>query len=122
MLFRSHLVGYKGVIFDGFPRTLPQAEALDALLQKLNQPIKSVLTLDVPEKELTKRLLLRGETSNRPDDKDEAIIQHRFQQYEQKTGILKEYYLKQNKLKSVDGTRSIENITADLKSICNSLA
>ena len=69
----------KGFIFDGFPRTTPQAEALDTLLEDMGQPIDALIMLDVPEDEIVKRLLLRGKDSNRPDDRDEDVIRTRFQ-------------------------------------------
>ena len=104
----------KGFIFDGFPRTRAQAEALDAMLEVKEEPITAMLALEVPEAELVKRLLNRGTMSGRSDDKDEAVIRNRIREYEQKTAPLKEYYSAQGKYKALDGVGSIADITARL--------
>lgn len=104
----------KGFIFDGFPRTRAQAEALDAMLDVKEEPITAMLALEVPEEELVKRLLGRGATSGRSDDKDEAVIRNRIREYETKTAPLKEYYTAQGKYKAIDGVGGIEEITARL--------
>lgn len=104
----------KGFIFDGFPRTKAQAEALDAMLEVKEEPITAMLALEVPEEELVKRLLSRGATSGRTDDKDEAVIRNRIREYETKTAPLKEYYAAQGKYKAIDGVGSVEEITARL--------
>ncbi|KAA3436594.1 adenylate kinase [Rufibacter hautae] len=99
-----------GFIFDGFPRTVPQAEALDVLLSKYDQSISCMIALQVSEEELVKRLLLRGQTSGRPDDADETLIQKRVQEYNSKTAPVANYYAQQNKFYSVDGIGEIEEI------------
>lgn len=104
----------KGFIFDGFPRTKAQAEALDQMLGAKNQPITAMLALEVPEEELVKRLLGRGATSGRTDDQDEAVIRNRIREYEKKTAPLKDYYSAQGKYKAVDGVGSIAEITGRL--------
>lgn len=104
----------KGFIFDGFPRTKAQAEALDAMLNHKGQPIVAMLALEVPEEELVKRLLGRGATSGRVDDQNETVISNRIHEYEKKTAPLKEYYSAQGKFKGVDGVGSLEEITARL--------
>ncbi len=104
----------KGFVFDGFPRTKAQAEALDAMLAHKSVPIKVMLALEVPEEELVKRLLGRGATSGRTDDQDEAIIRNRIREYEQKTAPLKEYYRAQGKFKGINGVGSLEDITKRL--------
>lgn len=104
----------KGFIFDGFPRTKGQAEALDVLLKVNDNPITLMLALEVPEAELVKRLLGRGATSGRADDRDEAVIRNRIREYEQKTAPLKDYYTAQQKYKGIDGTGSVEDITKRL--------
>ena len=81
-----------GFIFDGFPRTTPQAEALDALLSEFDTKIHLVLGLEVEEDELVKRLLLRGQSSGRVDDQDESTIRNRFREYQNKTLPLQGYY------------------------------
>jgi adenylate kinase len=102
--------GAKGFIFDGFPRTGAQALALDNLLEEIGTSITMMLSLDVPERELIERLLLRGENSGRPDDRDETVIQRRIQEYENKTAPLKKYYSEQGKLKSIKGTGTVDEI------------
>lgn len=100
----------KGFIFDGFPRTLAQAEALDKLLQRRNAPIIATLALEVDNEELTKRILLRGQSSGRADDQDEATVRKRVQVYTTQTAPLKDYYKKQGKLHPVNGIGEIEDI------------
>lgn len=104
----------KGFIFDGFPRTRAQAEALDATLEKIGSDISLMLSLEVEEAELVKRLLGRGATSGRPDDKSEEVVRKRIREYENKTAPLKEYYEEQGKLRRIDGMGSISDITSRL--------
>lgn len=104
----------KGFIFDGFPRTLAQAEALDEMLGAKSEPIVAMLALEVPEQELVKRLLGRGTTSGRADDQDEAIIRNRIREYETKTAPLKAYYSAQGKFKGIDGVGSLGEIAERL--------
>jgi adenylate kinase len=96
----------RGFIFDGFPRTRPQAEALDKLLEFKNTRINLVLALDVPEAELVKRLLGRGETSGRSDDNEEVIAK-RIKEYHSKTQPVASYYNAHGKLETVTGNHSI---------------
>jgi adenylate kinase len=103
-----------GFIFDGFPRTRAQAEALDEMLGAKSEPITAMLALEVPEAELVKRLLKRGETSGRADDSGEAVIRNRIAEYEKKTAPLKAYYSAQGKYRAIDGVGSIAEITARL--------
>ncbi len=100
----------KGFLFDGFPRTVAQAEALDKLLTLKKSAISLVLALDVAEEELVRRLLLRGQESNRPDDKDETVIRARIREYENKTAPVAKYYAGQGKITHVPGEGSIEDI------------
>jgi adenylate kinase len=102
--------GANGIIFDGFPRTIPQAEALDALLKEKNTSISGCLFLHVGEEELVKRLLMRGQTSDRPDDRDESVIRKRVKVYEEQTLPVAEYYGKQGKRVDIKGEGSVENI------------
>ena len=104
----------KGFIFDGFPRTRAQAEALDDLLSGLGSGITSMLALEVGDDELVKRLLHRGGSSGRADDRDETVIRKRIAEYEEKTAPLKEYYSAQGKYKGIDGVGSIGDITERL--------
>jgi adenylate kinase len=99
-----------GFIFDGFPRTVKQAEALDALLAHYDAPIKVMVALEVNHEELIKRLLLRGQTSGRPDDQDEVKIRIRVKEYNDKTMPVADYYRGQNKFVSVNGIGDIEEI------------
>jgi adenylate kinase len=104
----------KGFIFDGFPRTKAQAEALDGLLEGRGEAITVMLALEVAEEELVKRLLGRGATSGRPDDKNEEVIRKRIREYEEKTAPLKEYYRSEGKFKGIDGIGAVGDITARL--------
>lgn len=100
----------KGFIFDGFPRTTDQAIALDVLLAKKGWEITKMVSLEVEEDELVKRLLLRGKDSGRKDDQDESIIRNRMAVYNNETAPLKEFYRNQGKHIGVDGIGSIEEI------------
>jgi adenylate kinase len=106
--------GAKGFIFDGFPRTRAQAEALDATLVKIGSGITLMLALEVEEEELVRRLLGRGATSGRPDDKSEDVVRKRIREYEEKTAPLKDYYRAQGKFRSIDGMGGIADITTRL--------
>jgi adenylate kinase len=99
-----------GYIFDGFPRTIPQAEALDNLLSELGTSISAMLALEVDEEELTKRLLNRGKDSGRSDDTDEQIIRNRVREYNNKTAPLAGYYSGQGKYTGIPGIGAIEDI------------
>jgi adenylate kinase len=104
----------KGFIFDGFPRTSAQAEALDAFLSSKDTEVSSMLALEVDENELITRLLERGKSSGRADDQDAGIIKSRIQVYENETAVLKTYYANQNKFFGIEGVGSIESITLGL--------
>lgn len=104
----------KGFIFDGFPRTVAQAEALDDLLNRCSIPINGTLALEVDKDELTKRILLRGKSSGRADDQDETTVMKRVQEYTAKTAPLKEYYQKQGKFHSINGIGEIDDIFENL--------
>lgn len=99
----------KGFIFDGFPRTVAQAEALDNLLSFKNNPINLVVSLQVKEEELIKRLLERGKESGRVDDNEEVITK-RIKVYHQETSPVAEFYKEQEKLVTVEGIGSITDI------------
>lgn len=100
----------QGFLFDGFPRTSAQAEALDKLLALKNTAIAVMLALDVSEEELVKRLLKRGETSGRSDDNNEQVIRARITEYHNKTAAVADYYRQFNKVKLVKGEGSIDEI------------
>jgi adenylate kinase len=110
-----------GFIFDGFPRTNAQAEALDKLLESKDSSINAMVALEVDDEILVERLLGRGKTSGRPDDADESIIRNRITEYYNKTAILKDYYSAQNKYFGVNGVGSIEDITVRLSSVIDNL-
>ncbi|CAG0997749.1 MAG: adenylate kinase [Bacteroidetes bacterium] len=99
-----------GFIFDGFPRTVPQAEALDTFLAQRNTPITLMLALEVPEQELINRLLLRGKDSGRTDDQDENIVKNRIKVYNEQTAVAAAFYQKQNKYLAVNGIGTIDEI------------
>ncbi len=100
----------KGFIFDGFPRTIPQAEALDALLAEMNTAIAGLIALEVDDEEIVQRILNRGITSGRPDDNDESIVRKRIQVYKNETTPVFEYYAQQDKSHSIPGMGEIEVI------------
>jgi adenylate kinase len=100
-----------GFIFDGFPRTVPQARALDVLLQMKGTEISVMIALEVEEQELKNRLLERGKVSTRPDDRNIEVIEKRIKVYQDETFPVKEYYNAQGKLQVVDGIGSIDDIT-----------
>ena len=104
----------KGFIFDGFPRTSAQAEALDAFLSSKDTEVSSMLALEVDENELITRLLERGKSSGRADDQDAGIIKNRIKVYENETAVLKTYYANKNKFFGIEGVGSIESITLGL--------
>jgi adenylate kinase len=100
----------KGFLFDGFPRTSAQAEALDNLLALKEAEINVMLALDVSEEELVKRLLKRGETSGRSDDTNEAVIRARITEYHNKTTAVADYYKKFDKVIMVKGEGTVDDI------------
>ena len=100
----------KGFLFDGFPRTGAQAEALDKLLDLKNTSISVMLALEVSEEELVKRLLKRGETSGRSDDTNDGVIRARILEYHTKTTAVAEYYRRFNKVVMVEGEGSVDEI------------
>jgi len=104
----------KGFIFDGFPRTTPQAEALSIYLASKNTSVSLMLALDVPEEELVKRLVLRGKDSGRPDDQDENIVRNRITVYNKQTAVVADYYSSKDKFEKVHGVGSIDEIFESL--------
>ena len=99
----------QGVIFDGFPRTIPQAEALEQLLADRGTQIDAVVGLEVPEEELIKRILLRGQMSGRSDDNEETA-RKRLETYHNQTSPLKAYYEEKGKYRAINGLGSIDGI------------
>lgn len=100
----------RGFLFDGFPRTTAQAEALDKLLSQRGTSIAVVLALQVSKEELVSRLLNRGKTSGRSDDVDESIIRSRIEEYEKKTAAVAEYYKKFGKVVLIKGEGTVDEI------------
>ena len=111
----------KGFIFDGFPRTESQAEALDIFLEGKLMKITATLSLEAEDGILINRLLERGKSSGRVDDQDESKIKNRFEEYNQKTAPLINYYKRQNKFHSINGIGSIKEITERLTQLIDQL-
>lgn len=110
-----------GILFDGFPRTKLQAKALDKMLEIVNTKVSCMVSLDVPEKALIERILIRAQTSGRSDDNEETISK-RLNEYKAKTRPVAEYYIEQDKFKEVNGLGTIDEITDRLISVideCN---
>ena len=112
--------GHKGVIFDGFPRTIPQAEALKAMLQERGDKVAAMIELDVPEDELMKRLLLRGQMSGRADDNEETI-KKRLVVYHEQTQPLIEWYRKEGLHHHIDGLGELDRIFRDICAVVDNL-
>ena len=110
-----------GYIFDGFPRTLNQAKSLDFFLASIDLKINATIALEVSEDELISRLLDRGKITNRSDDQDIDKIKNRFNEYNNKTSILINFYRSQDKFFSVDGKCSVNDITSRLFDLVDSL-
>ena len=117
----ENLATAKGFIFDGFPRTQAQGEALDAFLAKKGLAVSGMLALEVEDEVLVGRLLERGKTSGREDDADESVIRARIAEYYEKTNVLKDFYSAQGKYHGVDGVGSIPEIAGRLSEIVDKL-
>lgn len=104
----------KGVIFDGFPRTIPQAEALKELLRKRGSDLHAVIGLEVPEDELVKRLIKRGKDTGRADDNEETI-KNRLKVYHDQTHPLRDYYTKEGKYIPIPGLGVVDEIFHDIR-------
>lgn len=110
-----------GFLFDGFPRTIQQAEALEALLQKKNIRFVGTIGLEANDDVLVQRILERGKTSGRADDQDEKIIRSRYEEYNEKTAPLIDYYTEKNCYNAVDGIGTVEEITTRLSGVIDRL-
>ena len=99
-----------GYIFDGFPRTIAQAEALDRLLKGRDSKVTHLIALDVDDEEIVKRLLERGKTSNRPDDQNEEVIRKRIVEYNEKTSPVFEYYNNSGVSQKVNGIGDLADV------------
>ena len=104
----------KGVIFDGFPRTIAQAEALNSMLAERGQEVSAVIGLEVNDEELIKRIIARGKTSGRADDNEETA-KKRLDTYYNQTMPLKDFYIKEGKYAKIDGVGSIDDIYSNIK-------
>ena len=112
--------GHKGVIFDGFPRTIPQAEALKKMLEERGDKVYAMIELDVPEDELMARLIKRGQESGRADDNEETI-KKRLGVYHSQTQPLIEWYKREGLHHHINGLGELDRIFADIKNVIDSL-
>jgi adenylate kinase len=110
----------QGFIFDGFPRTTAQAEALDQMLENHKMEISGMIALEVPQEILKERIKERGKTSNRVDDQDDTKINTRIKVYLDETLPVADYYASQNKLTKINGVGKIEEIFAEITSVIDS--
>lgn len=110
-----------GFIFDGFPRTVAQAEALDQLLASKGSSISGMIALEVNDTELEARLLLRGKDSSRPDDANPEVIRKRIAEYKAKTAVVANFYKGQNKFTSIQGVGNIDEIFASIAQVVDRL-
>jgi adenylate kinase len=110
-----------GYIFDGFPRTVPQAKALDTLLEEKGEKIAGMIALDVPEDELKNRIKERGKTSGRADDQNEAKIENRIKVYKDETLPVANYYDHENKYVKIHGVGTIDEIFSKISNEIDSL-
>ena len=111
----------RGFIFDGFPRTVAQAEALDEFIAEKGQEITGRVALAGHEEDIVKRILLRGKTSGRPDDNDESIIRNRIDVYKSETTPVSDYYHRIGKSHTVQGIGSLDEIFQRLTGVIDSL-
>ena len=119
-MLKNKIVQYpdvNGFIFDGFPRTIPQADALRTLLTSMGQNISVLIALDVDDEELVSRLLERGKTSGRADDAKEDVVRNRLEVYKKETAPVYAYYDDMNLAQSISGIGSIEEINNRLNTL-----
>lgn len=112
----------KGFIFDGFPRTIPQAEALDSLLAESGERVNTLISLDVDDDEIVKRLLERGKTSGRADDANEEVIRKRITVYKSETEPVYNYYKQQDLSTKIAGVGTIDEINNRLNELIQSIS
>lgn len=110
-----------GFIFDGVPRTIPQAEALDAMLAEKGSSVHALIALQCDDEEIVQRIKKRGETSGRPDDNDEDIIRNRIQVYKNETTPVFDFYAEQGKSHSIVGIGEIEEIFGRISAVVDQL-
>lgn len=114
----SKVESTKGFIFDGFPRTIDQAKALDSFLESRGNSITRMISLEVEEDELVTRLTMRGKESGRADDQNDSIIRNRIKVYHQQTSVVAPFYEGQGKLSVINGIGSVDDI---FNRICESI-
>lgn len=114
-VLEKEAAGKEGVVFDGFPRTIPQAEALKGLLRKRGTDLHAVVGLEVPEDELVQRMIARGKETGRADDNIDTI-KNRLDVYHKQTLPLKEYYTNEGNYLAVNGTGIVDEIFSDIAS------
>ncbi|MEM9896984.1 MAG: adenylate kinase [Bacteroidota bacterium] len=117
----SETKGASGYIFDGFPRTVIQAQSLDTILQKHEISISAMIALEVPQEELKARIKERAKTSGRVDDQDEEKINNRIKVYFDETAPVADFYRKQEKFHSVNGVGSISDIAKEIETLISSV-
>ena len=110
----KNLKNNAAIIFDGFPRTVAQAQKLDEIMSDENQEIAMMIAIDVHNEEIIKRILERGKISQRSDDQDVETIKNRIDTYNKQTAVLADYYKQQKKYKAVHGIGSIEDIFGEI--------
>lgn len=110
-----------GFVLDGFPRTVPQAQALDALLAELDRPLDAVLYLDVDRQALIERMLHRAQIEQRSDDQPD-VIRHRIEVFLEQTAPLTDYYRRQGKLELIDGNRPPDEVAAAIDAVLRTLS
>ena len=110
-----------GILFDGFPRKVSQAHMLEALLEKMNSSLSCMLSLEVPQEVLLKRLIARGQVSGRADDNEEVIL-NRFKEYEAKTAPVADYYKQKGMYTAIEGTGTVDEIFNRLTAVIDSLS
>ena len=109
-----------GNIFDGFPRTTPQAEAFDKILEAEGLKVDLMIYMDVPEEELVKRILLRGKESGRADDASEEVIRNRISTYRAQTAVVADYYTAQGKYAAINGLGTMDEVFARIVEVIDS--
>ena len=119
-VYDSYGRGHKGVIFDGFPRTIPQAEALKKMLDERGDKVAAMIELDVPEEELMQRLIKRGQESGRADDNEETI-KKRLVIYHQQTQPLIAWYKQEGLHHHINGHGTLERIFSDIQKVIDQL-
>lgn len=118
----NSLKDINGIIYDGFPRTIAQAEALDHMLNENNECINALISLEVTDDEIVHRIMLRGQTSGRADDLDESIIRKRMDEYRLKTSSVYNYYKEMNVAHQVQGIGTVEEIFDNLCTVMDRLS